>query len=79
MIDEYREEIEQRMFAADRGDYLFALEIAAEISRVALDDGIAQLFDPADGGVLREIRLNGCNRGILDVLGGFKVRFAGRK
>ena len=79
MVDEYLEEIEQGMFAADRGDHLFALVIAAEISRVAFDDGIAQLFDSADGGVLREISLNGCNRGILDVLGGGKVGLASRK
>ena len=79
MVDKHLEEIEQGMFAADRGDNLFALVIAAEIRRVALYDGVAQLFNPADGGVLREIRLNGCNRCILDVLGGVKMRLARRK
>ena len=65
------------MLPADRDDALGGLVIGAEISGVALADGLLQLDDPAGRGVLGEILIERADGGLLDVVRGREVGLAG--
>src|SRR5215467_15413323 len=64
------------IFPAYRGGDFLAAIVGVEIYRVAMDDRIFQLGRAPDGRVFGEVRLNGGNGRVLDVLGRREVRLA---
>ncbi len=77
VLDQDLEGIEERLFTSGGGNDFFALVGGTEVGGVAGGDGIAQLDDAGDGRVLGEIRLDGSDGSVLDVLRGMEVRLAG--
>src|SRR5208282_4342015 len=77
VIDKHGNDVEERVFAAYGGSGFFTAVIGVEVDGMTVDDGVLQFGGAADGSVLREIRLDGGDGGILYVLRRGKVGFAG--
>ena len=76
VVDEHRNDVEERVLAADRGAGFLALVIGVEVDRMAMHDRVFQFSGAADRCVFRKIRLNRGDGGVLDVLRRRKVRLA---
>src|SRR5216684_2420858 len=65
------------MLAAGGCDRLFAAVVGIKIQSMAMHNGVTQFWSASDRGVLGEVRLNGSDGGIFDVLWGGEVRLPG--
>src|SRR5580765_5738986 len=79
LLYEDADDVEDRVLSADVDDTFLWLVVGFQFTLVPGADGFAEGHDPAGGGVLGEILLDGTNSGFLDVLGGREVGFAGAK
>ena len=78
-INERLRQIEYDVLAADADDALGWFVIGAEIRGVPLANRLLQLERSSRPGIFREIRLDGSNGGLFDVVGRRKIGFPGAK
>src|SRR5205085_9164083 len=69
--------VEERELAASGRNALSGGVIRVQVLTMTVGDGLAQLFDPGDGGVLGEIAFDGSNGRVLDVARSVEVGLAG--
>ena len=76
VVNQHRDNIEQRMLAAHRGACFLPLVGGTEIGRVTADDGILKFDRATHRRVLRKICVNGRNGRVFNVLRRREVRLA---
>src|SRR5579875_2914551 len=76
-VYERLDEVEDGVLAADRDETFGGGIVGTEVERMARDDGFAKLQGAAGVGVLGEIRFDGGNGSLLNVVGGGEVGLTG--
>src|ERR1035437_918267 len=79
VVDQHRDDVEERVLAAHRSARFLALVGGSEIGGVPADDRVLQFDRAAHRRVLRKISLNGRNSGVFNVLRRREVRLAGSR
>src|SRR3954470_13344452 len=74
MLDKHLNRIEQHMFSADRNYGFLTLVVRTKVSRVPLNNRIAQLRSSRSSCVLGEVVIDGCDGCIFNMLRRGKVR-----